>query len=373
MYIAIIDNDPFIIEIDIVINCESEILIPNIYPPIVNKIVYDLIKPKHDKSSNLWVKSIIKQSNNICEITIDSHYTTHIIAYAMQINHYVNTTLSDDILIALKKQFNININSNDINIKFNFITIPTKYPTFEPSNIPISSTETIIDVTATYDAYLDTKSSNINSFNSWLYGENNLNWIIILIACCLLCPFCFGCIWYCNRHQTQQLLREHKKEIRKFQTLSASTSAAASPDRMQYTTTYRQHRQNHNNNNNIHNGTDSESSDDDDDGDGYTHHISPIHLQQQQQQQKQNQKINDNIQYEHIPNKSDYLDGYQHVNNIINNYNQMRNEYNINDDHIIFDGNTTTDDIDGSTTDYMVSNIIKTNWPACWLSPLGGP
>ncbi len=38
----------------------------------------------------------------------------------------------------------------------------------------------------------------------------------------------------------------------------------------------------------------------------------------------------------------------------------MRNEYNVNDDHIIFDGNTTTDDIDG-TTDYNINNRMRNN------------
>ncbi len=94
MYIALINDDPFIIEIDIIINCESQMDI-KIYPPTVNTIVYELLKPKYEKTPNLWVKSIVKQSNNKCgTIIINSKYTTDTISYAIQINHYVNTTIS---------------------------------------------------------------------------------------------------------------------------------------------------------------------------------------------------------------------------------------------------------------------------------------
>ncbi len=85
------------------------------------------------------------------------------------------------------------------------------------------------------------------------------------------------------------------------------------------------------------------------DGDGYTHNISPIN--------KQNK-------YKYLVNKSDCYDGRKHLNDIINNYNQNRNEYS-NNDKIIFndDGNTTTTDgIDGSMTGNITNrmrNIIQ--------------
>ncbi len=44
----------------------------------------------------------------------------------------------------------------------------------------------------------------------------------MLVLCCFVMPFCVFLVYLMNQHSTRKLLREHKNEMRKFQTLSAS-------------------------------------------------------------------------------------------------------------------------------------------------------
>ena len=99
-YTVSTNDDPFIVEIDIDINCTSNGIERPIYPPTLNQVVYDLLEPKFEADPNVWVDSKITQMSHepLCKINTDSKYTTHIYTNAQQIYKYANSTLTDDLI-----------------------------------------------------------------------------------------------------------------------------------------------------------------------------------------------------------------------------------------------------------------------------------
>eukprot|EP01084_Bolivina_argentea_P087768 158519_1 len=352
-------KDPYIIEIHIEIDCETESWLPTLYPPTINQMMYELLTPKFEKEPNVWVNTNVIQTDgdDECYITIESMYSTHILSNAQQINDYVNTTLREDLLNALQDTFGITLEPSDTVITFDlFIKQTTAFPI--TTQDPEQSNTALIMVQDNTDGPTVMILHNKDVLQNWLFVENNVYWVVTLAACGTVLAFCAVgfCVW--NHHHTKELLRKHKREIQKFTTLSSTMPSSP----------YRPHK------------LTNQTSDDDDDDDEEDHHdgdgthLSPVQAMIRNRHGTAYQHVSNNIS----PDGYGGLLNRPHWNMPINmtlqrmqmmhGLNDMSNGYMHNtypsyiypstfNNHMTYgvpramDGTTPTDDMDGKTND----------------------